>query len=33
VRAVRSHGKDPDLVSNIKSLLRPLWASGSAKDK
>ena len=33
VRTVRSHGHDPDLVSSIKSLLRPLWPGGSSKDK
>jgi cysteine-rich secretory family protein len=33
VRAVRSHGNGPDLVSSIKSLLRPLLPNGPSKDK
>jgi hypothetical protein len=33
VRTVRSHSKDPDLVSSIKSLLRPLLPGGTKKDK
>jgi Cysteine-rich secretory protein family len=33
VRAERSPERQPDLMAGVKRLLRPLWQSGSAKEK